>query len=453
MTTPPLIEVNFDGLVGPTHNYAGLSHGNVASTSNASATSRPRDAALQGLAKMRKLMELGLVQGILPPQERPDVAALRSIGFSSSDAQVIMAAHREDPVLLAQVCSASCMWTANAATIAPSCDTRDGKVHLTPANLKSMFHRSIEASATERALRVIFGDESVFRVHPPLPASDAMSDEGAANHTRLFDDRRADEPGDGVHLFVYGVHAADRAAPRPKNFPARQTREASRAVARLHGLDDSRCVFAQQHPAVIDQGVFHNDVICVGSGRVLFYHEHAFVDEKSVLAQLRERLGEAFTPVRVRDDDVPVATCVATYLFNSQLVQLPGGDYALIAPGESMGDDRVRGLIDRVIEDSSNPIRHVHYMNLRESMRNGGGPACLRLRVPLTREQIARVHRGFICTEDLLSRLELCVATHWPEELTPDDLHSPRLIEQSRQALDAMCNVLGFEGFYPFQRR
>ena len=48
-------EFNFDGLVGPSHNYAGLSFGNVASFSNVKSASNPKQAALQGLAKMRAL--------------------------------------------------------------------------------------------------------------------------------------------------------------------------------------------------------------------------------------------------------------------------------------------------------------------------------------------------------------------------------------------------------------
>ncbi len=54
-----LTEINFDGIVGPSHNYAGLSLGNLASARNAGAVSRPRDAALQGLAK-----DLGVSQQV-----------------------------------------------------------------------------------------------------------------------------------------------------------------------------------------------------------------------------------------------------------------------------------------------------------------------------------------------------------------------------------------------------
>src|SRR5687768_11173563 len=177
-------EVNFDGLVGPTHNYAGLSYGNVASMSHKRSVSSPRQAALQGLAKMKFLADLGVKQAVLPPHPRPDIAALRRIGFTGSDADVLAKVQREDPVLLAAVSSSSSMWAANAATVSPSADTSDGRMHFTPANLVSLFHRSLEAPTTAAVLRAIFNDEKHFAHHPPLPATMHFSDEGAANHTR-----------------------------------------------------------------------------------------------------------------------------------------------------------------------------------------------------------------------------------------------------------------------------
>ncbi|WP_417895004.1 N-succinylarginine dihydrolase, partial [Bacillus inaquosorum] len=81
----------------------------------------------------------------------------------------------------------------------------------------------------------------------------------------------------GVELFVYGRSAFDVSQPAPKRYPARQTLEASQAIARLHGLGDESAVFIQQNPDVIDQGVFHNDVIAVGNQNVLFFHQQAFL--------------------------------------------------------------------------------------------------------------------------------------------------------------------------------
>src|SRR3954468_11906511 len=291
-------EFNFDGLVGPSHNYAGLSFGNVASFNNVKSASNPRQAALQGLAKMRALAARGFAQAVLPPQARPNFRLLRRLGFTGTDADVLARAWREAPVILACAWSAAPMWTANAATVSPAADTADRRTHFTAANLNNKLHRAEEHVQSTRTLRALFANEHHFVVHEPLPSTPAFGDEGAANHTRLA----LNHSGAGVEFFVYGRAEFDPAAPSPKKYPARQTLEASQAIARLHGLDPARTVFAAQNPDVIDQGVFHNDVIAVGNGNVLFYHEQAFADEQAVLGDLRRAMsgvGAELTPIRV----------------------------------------------------------------------------------------------------------------------------------------------------------
>ena len=278
-------EVNFDGLVGPTHNYAGLSVGNVASQRNANAASSPKQAAKQGLAKMKALHDMGLKQGVLAPQERPDVAMLRRLGFSGTDEKILAEAARKAPQIFLACCSASSMWTANAATVSPGADTADGKVHFTPANLTNKFHRSLEPEVTGRILKATFAESKYFSHHRHLPDNEHFGDEGAANHTRLCS--AYDKAG--VELFVYGRHAFDQRQPAPVKYPARQTLEACQAVARLHGLDDENVVYMQQNPAVIDQGVFHNDVIAVGNQNVLFYHAQAFLDTTTKIDEIRRK--------------------------------------------------------------------------------------------------------------------------------------------------------------------
>ena len=437
-------EANFDGLVGPTHNYAGLSYGNVASTGHAGTTASPKAAGLEGLAKMKAMHELGLVQGVLPPHERPDVRFLRRVGFSGSDAQVIERAAAADPTLLAVASSASAMWTANAATVAPSGDTADGKVHFTPANLVEKPHRAIEAETTKRILEAVFADRGRFVVHEPLPGGHGFADEGAANHTRLG----SDALGGGVHVFVYGREALS-GGPAPEVFPARQTLEASRAVARLHQLESSRCLFVQQSPEVIDRGVFHNDVIAVGHERVLLFHEEAFLDLERVLSTI-DRLVEGFTPVRVRADELSVADAVRSYLFNSQLVRVPGSEQPiLVAPAECREVAPVRAWIERNVGPGA-PIREARFFDLRQSMRNGGGPACLRLRVVLTDEERAAT-RGLF-SDALHESLVAWIETHYRDELMAEDLADPALLDESRTALDALTGILGIGSVYPFQR-
>lgn len=442
-------EVNFDGLVGPTHNYGGLSFGNVASQNNCQQASNPREAALQGLAKMKALMEMGFTQGVLAPQERPDVAGLRRLGFSGSDAQVIERAAKESMPLLAASCSASSMWVANAATVSPSADTADGRVHFTAANLNCKYHRSIEHPTTSRVLGAMFADQRHFAHHAALPAVAQFGDEGAANHTRFC--RSYGEAG--VEFFVFGRAAFDSRFPAPQKYPARQTLEASQAVARLHGLSAEGVVFAQQNPAVIDQGVFHNDVISVGNGEVLFYHEDAFLNTEPMLAELNDKLGRRggrFQAICVPRSEVGVEDAVRSYLFNSQLLSRADGSMLLIVPEECRSNERVWNYLQRLLADDS-PIREVKVFDLKQSMQNGGGPACLRLRVALNETELAAVNPGVIMTAPLYETLTQWVDKHYRDRMSDSDLADPQLLVECRTALDELTQHLKLGAVYPFQ--
>ncbi|MBZ2168975.1 N-succinylarginine dihydrolase [Marinobacter sp. F4216] len=440
------VEANFDGLVGPTHNYAGLSWGNVASKSNESAVSNPKEAALQGLAKMKALADRGFVQGILPPHERPHIPTLRGLGFEGSDQKILEDAAKQCPTILAAVSSASTMWTANAATVSPSADTKDRRVHFTPANLSAKFHRSIEHVVTGRALKSIFADDAYFAHHPALPSVSHFGDEGAANHTRLCGGYG--EPG--VELFVYGQVAFNEQAPAPKKFPARQTLEASQAIARLHGLSDAHAVFAQQNPEAIDAGVFHNDVIAVGNGNTLFYHDMAFLDEQKVLDDIRARLkGTELQAVKVSSAEVPIQDAVASYLFNSQLLNTPDG-MMLAVPGECREVKSVSNYLDQLVQ-SGGPITAVEVFDVKQSMRNGGGPACLRLRVVLNDDELKAMHQGVLLTDALYERLTTWVNAHYRDQLTREDLADPMLLDEVRKALDELTGILGLGSIYDFQ--
>ena len=444
-------EVNFDGLVGPTHNYGGLSYGNVASQSNSQQGSNPREAARQGLAKMKALADMGFKQGVLAPQERPDVAALRRLGFSGSDAEVIQRAAADAMPLLVASCSASSMWVANAATVSPSADTADGRVHFTAANLNCKYHRSIEHPTTSRVLGAMFNNEKHFAHHPALPAVAQFGDEGAANHTRF-----CSAYGEaGVEFFVYGRSAFDSRYPAPQKYPARQTLEASQAVARLHGLSDDGVVYAQQNPAVIDQGVFHNDVISVGNGEVLFYHEDAFLETDAVLGQLRAKLaskGGNFQAICVPRAAVAVEDAVRSYLFNSQLLSRDDGSMLLVVPEECRNNERVWAYLGQLTSQGG-PVKEVKVFDLKQSMQNGGGPACLRLRVALKESELAAVNQGVIMTAPLYDTLVQWVDKHYRDRLGEADLADPQLLVECRTALDELTQILKLGSVYPFQRQ
>ena len=438
-----MTEVNFDGLPGPTHNYSGLARGNLASERNAELVANPRAAALQGIAKMRALAGRGFAQAILPPHDRPCVPALRALGFGGDDAAVIRAAARDAPRLLAACSSASAMWTANAATVSPSADTADARVHFTPANLVTHFHRALEAPVTARVLRAVFADARHFEVHYPLPAAPQLGDEGAANHTR-FGDAAA-----GTALFVYGRSGFGDAGREPARFPARQTREASEAVARSHGLAPVRTVFAQQNPDVVDRGVFHNDVIAVGSGNVLLCHARAWTEQPAVLARLAATVPD-FTPIVVDDGEVSVDDAVATYLFNSQLLRRDDGRYLLVTPAETRENPRTDAWLARLVSHSG-AIAEVLTFDLRQSMRNGGGPACLRLRVSLSAEESEHLGAAVLLDDRLARELETIVTRRYRDRLELGDMADPALLVEAHTALDEITQALALGSLYDFQ--
>ncbi|WP_407435057.1 N-succinylarginine dihydrolase [Lelliottia sp.] len=437
-------EVNFDGLVGLTHHYAGLSFGNEASTKHRFQVSNPKLAAKQGLQKMKALADAGFLQAVIPPQERPNVNVLRQLGFSGSDEQVVEKAGTQAPHLLSAASSASSMWVANAATVGPSADTLDGKVHLTVANLNNKFHRATEAVTTERVLRAIFKDDAQFSVHEALPQVAMFGDEGAANHNRLGGDYG--EPS--TQLFIYGRDDSGHVA--PSRYPARQTLAASQAVARLNQVNPGQVVFAQQNPQVIDQGVFHNDVIAVSNRQVLFCHEQAFAQQEKLLATLAERV-PGFMPIQVPTSAVSVQDAVQTYLFNSQLLSREDGSMLLVLPQESQNHQGVWRYLSELVK-GDNPISELKVFDLRESMANGGGPACLRLRVVLTQDEIRAVNPAVLMNDALFNTLNDWVDRYYRDRLTQADLVDPQLLREGREALDALTKILHLGSVYPFQR-
>lgn len=442
-------ELNMDGLVGPTHHYAGLASGNIASTKNALSISNPQAAAKQGLAKMRFLHQLGVKQAVLPPHQRPNLELLTCLGFSGNPEAQLKRAYQEAPELLSVCYSASSMWTANAATISPSIDTQDNKTHFTAANLVSNLHRHQEADFSQKILESIFADPNYFIHHSPLPRSIITGDEGAANHCRICPSYEQK----GIHLFVYGkkMLGADRDQDGPYKYPARQTREASESIARNHQLAAHQIIFARQNPLAIDQGVFHNDVISVANESVFLVHEHAFHNQTAVLNELCEKANFPLTLIEISQETLTVAEAVACYLFNSQIISTKKG-MTLIAPSECENNSRVKACIDKILADKMNPISTVHYLDLRQSMRNGGGPACLRLRVPLTENELSAMHQGVLITDALLDTLEKWVEKNYRTELSIDAMFDLQLMNESYQALDELTQILQLGSLYPFQR-
>ena len=411
-----LIEINFDGIIGPSHNYAGLSAGNLASANNAGAASQPRAAALQGIEKMRVNLRLGLQQGFFMPVDRPNTAWLAGLTTDMASAE---------PHIRAAAFSASAMWAANAATVSPAPDTADGRCHLSAANLLTMAHRSHEWTGTQKQLKLAFADTQHFAVHGPVPPP--YGDEGAANFMRLCPSHGEA----GLEIFVYGKSGGP--------FPARQHIESSKAIARAHRLTPDRTLFIQQSEVAIAAGAFHNDVVAVANERVLFTHEQAFEEPEAAYAAIRDRMPEAEIVI-VPADRVSLADAVQSYLFNAQLVTLPSGEMALILPTEAQNNETVWGWLQDHVAGNG-PIRKLVPVDVRQSMANGGGPACLRLRVVA---DAATVDSRFMADEEKLDRMAEVIAAHWPESIAPEQLGDPALIAQvqaARSALLTACDL------------
>lgn len=407
-------EINFDGLIGPSHNYAGLSLGNLAATKNAGKVSHPRAAALQGLAKMRGNMEAGLAQGFLLPLPRPDANWLAELAADEAT----------DPALVAGAWSASSMWTANACTVSPAADTVDGTCHLSVANLVTMAHRSHEWPDTLAQLQLAFADTAHFTVHGPVPP--CFGDEGAANHMRFA----ASHGEPGLEVFVYGKSGGP--------FPARQHEQASRIIARKHGLDPERVLFVEQNPEAIAAGAFHNDVVAVANENVLFTHELAFADPAGTYEAIKAAC-PFVEVVEVPASAVSLSDAVSSYLFNAQLLTPPSGEMTLVVPSESWDSAPVRDWLEGMLA-SNGPIRHVKVVNVRESMSNGGGPACLRLRVVA---DPAAVDPRFMLSEDKAALIESVVSEYWPESIAVEQIGSDELADTIRTARGKLLEALG----------
>jgi succinylarginine dihydrolase len=304
-------------------------------------------------------------------------------------------------------------------------DSADGRCHLICANLASMLHRAMEAADTYATLKTVFRDEADVVVHPPTAYCAHFGDEGAANHMRIAPGHG--EPG--VNVFVHGARRKGR-------FPERQSLRASQAAARLAGVEAP--VFALQSSQAVQAGAFHNDVVAVANEQVLLAHSDAFADPDALVDALEARVPN-FQYLEV--SGVGLDAAVSSYLFNSQLVTRADGGMTLVAPAEARMNDQIWSEVERILS-GNNPIDEVAIVDLRESMRNGGGPACLRLRAPLSPAALSRIDRRFLLTEPRLDVLCRLVEETWPITIAPEDLAEPWVWDEAREAHAALGRLL-----------
>jgi succinylarginine dihydrolase len=435
-------EINFDGLIGPTHNYAGLSQGNLASQKHLNQTSNPKAAALQGLDKMRLIMDQGIPQGFFLPHERPHLMTLRALGFGGTDEEVINQATKQNPALLKNIYSASSMWAANAATFSPSIDSYDQNIHITPANLNSMFHRSIEHEFTKTQLELMFG--GVAQVHNPIKNISGYGDEGAANHLRVS----AQHLKPGFQIFVYGSSAFEV----HQGIIARQAEEISQAVSTQHQLDPDRVLFLKQNEQAIHSGSFHNDIVSLANEEVFIFHQEAFADRvelERVLHQLKDHV-KGFHPIEILSKDISLDDLVSSYLLNSQLITVKNNEMMMLLPEEVQNYGNCMKWLEEI--KSSSPIKRFEFVDIHQSMMNGGGPACLRFKAVVNIDELDKINKKFLLSPEKLINLRALVSKHFRDRINPDDLLDIKLMEESYLFLDELTQLLGIGSIYSFQK-
>jgi len=435
-------EINFDGLIGPTHNYAGLSQGNLASQKHLNKTSNPKAAALQGLDKMRLIMDQGIPQGFFLPHERPYLKILRDLGFGGTDKEVINQAAKKNPALLKNVYSASSMWAANAATFSPSIDSYDQNIHITPANLNSMFHRTIEHEFTKTQLELMFG--GVAKVHDPIKNISWYGDEGAANHLRVS----AQHLKPGFQIFVYGSSAFEI----HRGIIARQAEEISQAVSTQHQLDPERVLFLRQNKQAINSGSFHNDIVSLANEEVFIFHQEAFTDRielERVLHQLKDHV-KGFHPIEILSKDISLDDLVSSYLLNSQLITVKNNEMMMLLPEEVQNHGNCMKWLEEI--KSSSPIKRFEFVDIHQSMMNGGGPACLRFKAVVNSDELDKINKKFLLSPEKLINLRALVSEHYRDRINPDDLLDIKFMEESYLFLDELTQLLGIGSIYSFQK-
>ena len=436
-------EINFDGLIGPTHNYSGLSDGNFASKKNFSLPSNPKQAALQGLRKAEILIDSGLEQGFFLPHERPFIPGLKRLGFTGTDADILKSAYDFSPIVLNNFSSASSMWSANAATISPSFDTKDNKVHITPANLNAMFHRSIEAEFTYQQCKIIFPDKC-FRVHKPAVSISGYGDEGAANHLRISSSHNMK----GCEIFIYGESGFKNSESTPK----RQALEVSKSIASNHKLDMENTFFLQQNHQAVEEGSFHNDIVSLSNENVFIAHEKAFQnkDDLNKMLNILESKIDNFQYIEISNSEIPLRDIINSYLLNSQLITNGDNEMQLILPEEVKGYENCMSWLDKLKQISD--VKLFNFVDIRQSMMNGGGPACLRLKVILNDEELESLNQNFLMNNDRLESIKSLIEREYRDVLYPDDLKDPNLLDESRRVLDELTQIFGTGSIYEFQK-
>ena len=123
----------------------------------------------------------------------------------------------------------------------------------------------------------------------------------------------------------------------------------------------------------------------------------------------------------------------------------------IVAPQECADNARVKAVIDKII-DSDNPVKGVHFFDVKQSMRNGGGPACLRLRVLLSQQEVDAVSARVVLDDALYEDLKTWIEAHYRDQLTVNDLADPKFYEEGCMSIDELTKIMQLGSVYDLQK-
>src|SRR5262249_54124149 len=165
---------------------------------------------------------------------------------------------------------------------------------------------------------------------------------------------------------------------------------------------------------------------------------------------LRAVAGSGLRLVVASNEELPVPDAVGAYPFNSQVLTGRDGRKLIVAPEESRESPTARRFLERVVAEGH--VAGGHYLDVRQSMNNGGGPACLRQRIVLTDDERAAIRANVFLTDTLADALEAWIERHYRDRLAPADLADPSLWRQGLTALDELTQLLRLGSIYDFQK-
>ena len=252
----------------------------------------------------------------------------------------------------------------------------------------------------------------------------------------------------GFQIFVFGSTAFDA----HHDIIARQAEEISQAVSTQHQLDPDRVLFLKQNEQAINSGSFHNDIVSLANEEVFIFHQEAFADRvelERVLHHMKDHV-KGFHPIEILSEDISLDDLVSSYLLNSQLITVKNNEMMMLLPEEVQNHPNCMRWLDEI--KSSSPVKHIEFVDIRQSMMNGGGPACLRFKTVVNNDEFDKINKKFLLSPKKLMDLRALVSKHYRDQLNPEDLLDIKLMQESYTFLDELTQLLDLGAIYNFQK-